>query len=513
MNKYVDKMANMVVLGSILSNPCILEEDSDKYHISQNDFTDRLHKICFVSINNLVANGLKEVEVVDIYNYIKLSLPSEEKYFLEKDGQDFLNKCLFITKDKKFEYYYARMKKFSLLREYTKFGVDVKKWYDPDTIDFEQKSRQEAWLDSSSADDIIETIDKHIEHIKDNFKFEGMQASESIGDGIFDLLKTIKETPAVGLPLPFGIYNTIVAGARLKKVFLTSAPTGLGKTRSMLGAAAYLSCGTYYSSDLNEWIDLGWKEPSLFISTELEKEEMQTMALAFIANVNEAKILGRENITFEEEARVQKAAQILSESKLYLEVLPDFSIDDIERTIKVNIEKNDMKYCFFDYIHTSMKILAEVSQASKGVKLREDNVLFMLAVKLKDLANKYGIFLQTGTQVNRSIDGDNEISASMLRGASAIADKMDYAEILTRLSEKDKEAYQRIYSQLEDVTYQPNMIRNIYKNRGNKYSQGKIWCYSDLGTCRIIPLFYTTNDYELIKVPIFNVKVVNENDK
>lgn len=54
----------------------------------------------------------------------------------------------------------------------------------------------------------------------------------------------------------------------------------------------------------------------------------------------------------------------------------------------------------FDYIHSSMKILEEITRRSGGVKLREDNVLFILATKLKDLCNQYGVFILTGTQLN-----------------------------------------------------------------------------------------------------------------
>ena len=68
--KYVDKLANINVLGRLAKNPSLLEE-VDKYKINLSDFVDRLHKICFVSINNLYANGLKEIEVIDVYNYIK----------------------------------------------------------------------------------------------------------------------------------------------------------------------------------------------------------------------------------------------------------------------------------------------------------------------------------------------------------------------------------------------------------------------------------------------------------
>ena len=65
-----------------------------------------------------------------------------------------------------------------------------------------------------------------------------------------------------------------------------------------------------------------------------------------------------------------------------------------------NIRDNNIKYAFFDYIHTSMKILEEITRRSGGVKLREDNILFMLSTRLKDICNQYGIFIMSSTQLN-----------------------------------------------------------------------------------------------------------------
>ena len=46
----------------------------------------------------------------------------------------------------------------------------------------------------------------------------------------------------------------------------------------------------------------------------------------------------------------------------------------IERSIRNNGE-------IVDYIQTSMKILEEITRRSGGVKLREDNILFMLSTR------------------------------------------------------------------------------------------------------------------------------------
>ena len=123
------------------------------------------------------------------------------------------------------------------------------------------------------------------------------------------------------------------------------------------------------------------------------------MMLAFLSNVNEEHILNNTYVGNEEE-RVMQAADILCAAPLYVEELPDFSLQDVEDTIKKNIREHDVKYVFEDYIHSSMKILEEITRRSGGVKLREDNVLFMLSNKLKDICNQYGVFVMSATQLN-----------------------------------------------------------------------------------------------------------------
>ena len=75
-------------------------------------------------------------------------------------------------------------------------------------------------------------------------------------------------------------------------------------------------------------------------------------------------------------------------------------MQDIENTIKRGIRDHEVRYVFFDYIHTSMKILTEVTSKT-GIKgLREDNVLFMISIRLKDICNQYQVFIMTATQLN-----------------------------------------------------------------------------------------------------------------
>jgi len=92
----------------------------------------------------------------------------------------------------------------------------------------------------------------------------------------------------------------------------------------MIADACYIGCNRIYD-DIFGWIKNGVAEPTLFIATEQDLEEVQTMMLAFISNVDEEHII---NHTYDgdEEERVLEAGQIISNSPIYVEILPDFSL-------------------------------------------------------------------------------------------------------------------------------------------------------------------------------------------
>lgn len=202
---------------------------------------------------------------------------------------------------------------------------------------------------------------------------------------------------------------------------------------------------------------------------------------------------------------MREAAKILKDSPIYIEEMPDFSLQDVENTIKKNIRDHDVKYVFHDYIHTSLKILEEIQKKS-GVNLREDNILFILSNKLKDICNTYGVFIESATQLNGDWKEAKVPDQNLLRGAKAIADKVDYGAILLPVSSEDIEALETILS--SNIFDKPVIKLSVYKNRRGRYKGVYLWCKADLGTCRIQPMFCTTYDYEMVNID--NIKIIVE---
>lgn len=407
-----------------------------------------------------------------------------------------------------FDYYYGRLKKMSLLRAYDRYGIDVSFIYDPDNIlDTEKKQLQEDNLDNSSLEHIAQLIDDRIEQIKYEYVNDVEGTAVQAGDGIFELLDDLEQHPIAGSPLYGPLVNTVTRGARLKKFYLRSAATGVGKTRSMIADSCYIACNKIYDDTFGTWIKNGIQEPVLYITTEQDKNEIQTMMLAFLSNVNEEHIIYNEYEGNEKE-RVMEAAKILKDSPLYIRELPDFSLQDVENEIKKGIRDHDVKYIFHDYIHTSMKILEEITRRSGGVKLREDNILFMLSNKLKDICNQYGVFIMSATQLNGDYVDSKTPDQNLLRGAKSIADKVDYGSILLNVQDDDLVSLEKILNtRLFDT---PTIKMSVYKNRRGRYKGVILWCKADLGTCRITPMFCTTYAYEL--VPIDDIKITLEEE-
>lgn len=501
-SSYVDPSAIIQVIGCVLTDASILE-NTDEFIIKDDDFVEEFHKIVFGSMYNIYMTG-SQVTIDAVIDYLS-NRPKYDAIFKQNKGTEYLAEAQRIAQPQAFKYYYNRLKKFSLLRAYDEFGIDVSFLYDPNEIlDTKKRQQQEDWLDNATLIDITLSIDKRIDEIKSQYVEDDLGAGYQAGDGIEELITDLEETPEVGIPLYGPLINTVTRGARLRKYYLRSAATGTGKTRSMIADACNFACNQIYHEQFG-WIKNNSSEPTLYISTEQDKSEVQTMMLAFLSNVNEEHILNGEYFEGERD-RVFKAAQIIKNSPLWIEELPDFSLRDVENKIKKNIRERGVKYVLFDYIQTSLKILEEISHKSGGVRLREDNVLFMLSARLKDLANKYGVFIMSATQLNADYQTSETPDQNLLRGAKSIADRIDVGLIYLRVSDEDLVKLEPILSSNPNIA-KPNLKLSVYKNRRGAYKGVYLWCSADLGTCRITPEFCTTWNHEMVTIEDIRVFV------
>ena len=95
----------------------------------------------------------------------------------------------------------------------------------------------------------------------------------------------------------------------------------------------------------------------------------------------------------------------------------------------------------------------------------------------------------SATQLNAEYVSAQQYDQNLLRGAKAIADKIDMGAVMLQVSEDDRESLKPVVSSMG--IEMPEIKISIYKNRIGRYKDILLWCKADRGICRIDPMFVT----------------------
>lgn len=506
--KIQDKEALIQVLGCLLKEPSLVIDSNT--NLSRDDFPEMFHKILFGVVDNLYKDGATVIDEMTVDGFLN-GYPDMQKIFDTNRGYEYMENAKKIAELGNFHYHLDRFKKMSLLRHYFKIGLDISPYFRIDIVSNAEVEKQQAKLDSTPIQEIMAYFSTLITDIEKRFDNQNVVKNFKASDGMRALKERLKLAPDYGLPLMGKIMNTISRGARVKKLHLRSSASGFGKSRLAVGDAMLIGAKEYYDDISRSWIENKLAEPVLYITTELEDEEIQTMIMANISNVNEYKIKDGK-YELDEEERVDRAIEIVEESNIRVAYIPDFDIEMVEREIKENIIKYGIKYVFFDYIHMSAKLINAVAKGSGGMKLREDQIQLLFVTKLKQLCNDLGVFLSTSTQLNDGYKTNDTLDESILRGAKSTADKVDFAVIALPPREGELEGLPPAL--LEGIgVRKPNMVYHVYKVRGGRYSKVKVWSIADLGTCRSEDLFVTKNDNTVLSIEIVELENILDLDE
>lgn len=140
------------------------------------------------------------------------------------------------------------------------------------------------------------------------------------------------------------------------------------------------------------------------------------------------------------------------------------------------------------------------------MKIREDQVLFLLASKIKDIAGKYKVFIFSSSQLNGSFKTERILDQNVLAGAKAMANRVDFGSIMVDVVQEDLDALETLLSGMD--VEEPNIKMSVYKNRRGKTNRVILWMKADKGTCRYETLIdkksgralVTDFDYNLVDV-------------
>lgn len=494
------------LLGNLCKEPNLLI-DSD-VHLNTDDFVSNFHKVVFFAVNNLIAdNGtIKEITEFDIDTYLKTS----DKYYkiwTGNDGINYIQSAKELSNIELFNENYHTIKKYSILRKYDEEGIDISDVFDVNTTDPDTMEKQQKALYELTETKLIEHFTKKILDIREelNSSVDNGVKYFKVGDGLDELKERINQAPEFGYPFRNPFFNTLFNGKRKGKFFLQSGASGFGKTRQALMEMLYIACDEMVSSETGKWEKLQESRPCLFISTELEKEELQLQMLSFITKIM-PNIISAGHYTKTIEHQIDKAIEVMSKAPLYIIEMEEFDTSDIRNEIERYILNYNVEYINFDYIQMNPK-LSKTMQERFGHTLRDDQTLLEVSRVLKNISKEYNVFISSSTQLGPAYSDPNpEISrtSNALRGSKAIADKVDYGVIIAPPTKQDMKKINNI-----ECDVAPNMSYWVYKNR-NSAKNIVIWSHLDLGTMKEQFLFVTDYQYHPVDITLTNITVQSD---
>lgn len=493
-NELFDSNAAMYVLSHIMKSPKVVT--NEKYLLTLDDFTKPLYKIIYGALFNLAADGAQRIypQEVSLFiaqygeQYIRFQQENGMTFLEQLDNLDGEDEAIFGT-------YYNRVKKFTILRQLQKNGIDTKEFYDPNVDIFKLDAENEK-LNRLTLEEILDKVRLKLAKIEKQNVNKTDVYYQDAAKGLRQLVQEFKVNPEVGPSIEGSKLNYIVRGARPGKSYLISMPSGGGKTRFMVGNMCRFAFPRIEIIDgKKQLVFNGDLHKILYITTEQLPDEIQTLILAYVSGVDEAHILYN-LLTPEEEDRIEEALQIIEKYRdnFTLDVVQMPSMSVIRSKILEPILDKGIDMVCYDYVF----IPTDDEQSSFNRQYRTDQLLMMLSNQLKEIAAAYNVFMLTATQLNGTWEDKPIRNQNMLRDSKAIADKVDIGMIAVRCTEDEYNCVATYFEQLS-IAKKPNQVIDIYKNRRGSITNAKVFRYFDYGTCRAEDLLVTTQSYKLIE--------------
>ena len=316
-----------------------------------------------------------------------------------------------------------------------------------------------------------------------------------------------KEEPLVGNSFQSEYLNGIFRG--MYGFLIRVAKSGGGKSILSMGDLCKTTVTEYYDFTVGDFVkNKSRKGAGLFINTELDlRNELDPIIIAWISGVPRNHIIDGKYEDGEED-RVNRAAEILIESELYIVDDPQFTTRSLLTTIKDYALNKNIKTICFDYISDNGFVAKEISSETK-VPQRQDMVLLTLTDRLKQVQRECGVSLISSVQTNGQEDNMEYPTEAVLAGGKSQVRKTDGTMCMLPPSKKE-------LNQLENAIIQwnkrhnkvafgqqikPNNVIHIIKGRGSKYPKNiKIFQHIDFSTGRTMDMFACDKYNNIIQV-------------
>lgn len=410
----------MLLVGSFYKNPDLYVENK-RYIRSTFDLTDNAVKFFYEMFEIMYQTF--STEFTD--NNIKVFVSQDKDRLLKFNNYNGLEtihswKKLAIEKD--FNNYLQLVKKYSVIRQYYKYGFNLEKLF--------AHSR----FDSMTAED----VGRYFQAVSNRIHSTILSNTDSklATDGVIDLVQKSIEVPDMGIPLPYPIINEAIRGWRLGTFGVTGMLSNEGKTRYLVK----LVCNTAFH----------YNEKILVMLNETSEQEFQYCLLTTVLNNKEfqdlhgikvrkhereiAKGLYRDNNgkfilrktdefgnyiettdeflarlskSSDEYNNVMKVAQWLqeqSQGRIFIKELEQYDDETLEFEINKHITAKQIKYFAYDTIKNDLDSIGDWASLKRTcTKLSElaknKQIAIYGSIQLTDDAVHLNIFDLTSNNI------------------------------------------------------------------------------------------------------------------
>lgn len=340
--------AEMSLLGAVLINEEVLADVSE--HVNASDFYDRRHGIIYGAMMRLYEKH-RPVDLLTLTDELK-----RKNELDEVGGSAFLSELTnYVPTAAHAEAYAELVAQKAVRRRLIAASSDITE------MGFDEET---------STQELLEKAEAELFSVSDQSLKQDLVSLESILNDSFDRLEELSHTKGQlrGVRTGYRDLDNMTAGLQRSDLIILAARPAMGKTTLVTNLAYNVATIA--------------KQPVLFFSLEMSKEQLVDRMLADASGVNSWNIRTG-NLSHDEFSKLSDAMGELSEAPIYIDDTPGLSVLEMRTKARRAMHEHPLGLIIVDYLQLMQATgrsdgnrVQEVSEISRGLKLiaRELNV-------------------------------------------------------------------------------------------------------------------------------------------
>nr|WAK84852.1 DNA-replication helicase subuni [Amicula sp. isolate GU52X-4 cfCalB7] len=270
-----------------------------------------------------------------------------------------------------------------------------------------------SYITNIPLENILNDLENKLFNITNEIKTQNLFSSAELLNNIFFELKKKSLNPYdFGILSGFYDLDSLTHGFQKSDLIIIAGRPSMGKTALALN----IVINVIQSSKL----------PVLLFSLEMSKEQIMYRLLAMEANINQMRL--RSGKLYKDDwVKLNKIIKILSKLPLFINDIPNLSIQDIRSEIKTLLfEQNQIGLIIIDYL--------QLMQNSKAKSENRAQELSQITRSLKMIAREFNVPIIALSQLSRNVENrlDKRPILSDLRESGSIEQDADLVLMLYR---------------------------------------------------------------------------------